>query len=398
MGYKHFKTALNECSRREFIKRLAEGTGACAAIMTLYPMGADGQQLASGKGATVGASDLKEVMFYRRLAANRIICEICPRECEVEEGERGYCGNKENQGGRYYTLVYGKVCAAHIDPIEKKPLFHYLPGTPAFSLAAAGCNLQCKFCQNWRIAQFRPEEVNHQDLFPEQAVTLSRQNRCPTIAFTYTEPTTLYSYMFDVAKRAREAKIGTVMISNGFINERPLRELCKQITGVKIDLKSFSDKFYRDYCSGELEPVLATLRRLKEIGIWFEIVNLIIPTLNDDPGEIQDMCKWIKAELGPHVPVHFTRFHPMYQIKNLPPTPVKTLESAREAALRSGLHYPYIGNIPGHEGENTYCPSCKKLLIRRVGFAVVENTIQDGMCRYCRSPLPGVWSPEHLNL
>jgi pyruvate formate lyase activating enzyme len=346
--------------------------------------------------AGVDQEYLKEVMFYKKLDSGRIECEICPKRCRVADSKRGYCGNKENRGGSYYTLVYGKACAAHIDPIEKKPLSHYLPGTTAFSLAAAGCNLKCKFCQNWQISQFRPEQVEHHPLSPRQAVDVCRRNKCPTIAYTYSEPTVFYTFMYDVAKMARKAGIGSVMISNGFMNEKPLRELCNQLTAVKIDLKSFSEQFYREYCSGRLGPVLETLIRLKDRGMWFEIVVLLIPTLNDDQDELSRMCNWIKTNLGPDVPIHFSRFHAMYQIKNLPPTPIKTLEMARSIALEAGLHYPYIGNVPGHEGEHTYCPSCKKVLIRRVGYSIVENALDEGRCKFCRHTIPGIWTADQL--
>jgi len=389
---------MNEFSRREFIKWIVGGTCFWSAAMNWNNVVFGTQWLSLTKESRDGEGSIKEVMFYKRLDSLRIECEICSRRCQIADLERGYCGNKENRGGKYYTLIYNKVCAAHIDPIEKKPLFHYLPGTTAFSIATAGCNFDCKFCQNWRIAQFRPEQVDHHDLTPRQAIETCQRNNCPTIAYTYSEPTVFYTYMYDIAKMARESGIGSVMISNGFMNEKPLKELCKQLTGVKIDLKSFSEEFYHTYCSAELEPVLETLKRLKEIGIWFEIVNLIIPTLNDDPEGLRQVCSWVKANLGPDVPIHFSRFHPMYKIKNLPRTPIKTLEMARSIALETGLHYPYIGNVPGHEGENTYCPSCKKVLIRRVGYVILKNYIEDGFCKFCRYPIPGIWSKEQLSL
>lgn len=338
----------------------------------------------------------KEVMFYKKLPHRALECEVCPRHCHIDPGGRGFCGNKENREGIYYTLVYNRVCAVHTDPIEKKPLYHYLPGTTAFSLAAAGCNLRCKFCQNWDIAQCTPEEVRHETLMVSDAVRDCLREQSPTIAFTYSEPTVFYTYMYDIAQEARKNRVGSVMVSNGFMEDAPLRKLCKQLTGVKIDLKSFSQDFYEQYCSGELKPVLATLERLKEIGIWFEIVNLIIPTLNDDPRMIQEMCRWIKASLGPDVPIHFTRFHPMHQIKHLPPTPVKTLETARMVALDAGLHYPYVGNVWGHEGGHTYCPSCHRVVIQRVGFMIREKAIVNGNCTFCGHPVAGVWSEEQI--
>jgi pyruvate formate lyase activating enzyme len=389
---------MEEFSRREFIKWAVACAGICSCAFLDRSDFVSALRLLGVDQARAEEGQVKEEMFYRKLDSLRIECEICPRRCHVAEGKRGYCRNKENRGGKYYSLVYNKVCATHIDPIEKKPFFHYLPGTSAFSLAAAGCNFACKFCQNWEISQARPEEIPHDVLTPDRGIEICRSQAIPTIAYTYSEPTVFYSSMYDMAKKARAAGIGSVMISNGFMNEIPLRELCKQLTAVRIDLKSFSDRFYRTMCSGELAPVLATLQRLKEIGIWFEIIALIIPTLNDNPEEIKKMCAWIKTNLGPDVPIHFSRFHPMYQIQNLPPTPVQTLEMARETAFSAGLHFPYIGNVPGHEAENTYCPSCKKVLIRRIGFEIVENSLKKGSCAFCRQPIPGVWSKEQIFL
>jgi pyruvate formate lyase activating enzyme len=321
----------------------------------------------------------------------RIECEICPRACKIADRERGYCGNKENRRGIYYTLIYAQACAVHNDPIEKKPLFHYLPGTNALSIAAAGCNFECKFCQNWQIAQFRPEQVDSYPLTPEQIVKMTKDQGSPTIAYTYSEPVVFYEYMYDTARLGRSQGIGSVMISNGYIKEEPLVELCKYLTAVKVDLKAFTEKFYKETCSGELKPVLDTLERLKKIGIWFEIVVLIVPTLNDSEKEIREMSRWIKERLGNDVPVHFTRFHPMYKIKNLPPTPVSTLERARKIAQEAGIHYVYIGNVPGHEGEHTFCPGCKKIVIKRTGFFILENHVKGGKCSFCNYPIPGVW-------
>ncbi len=375
-----------DCSRRDFCRYLSR----CFYVAGMLPFAAP-YPVTAKEGPP-----LKEVSFYKKLPDLKIQCGICPKKCEIADLERGYCGNKENRKGTYYSLVYAQSCAAHIDPIEKKPLFHYLPATNAFSIAAVGCNFECKFCQNWRIAQYRPEQVESFYLPPKEVVSMSRKRNCPTIAFTYTEPVVFYEYMYDTARQAREAGIGSVMISNGFINEEPLVKLAEQLTAVKIDLKAFSEKFYRDYCSGELKPVLATLKNLKKTGIWYEIVVLIIPTLNDDKGEIRDMCLWIKEELGVDVPVHFSRFHPMYKIKNLPSTPLKTLETARLLAKDVGLHYVYLGNVPGHEGENTYCPGCGTLLVRRVGYYVTKNVLQKGNCPKCGRSIAGIWNEEML--
>jgi len=335
---------------------------------------------------------LKEALFYKKLDNLRIECQLCPRKCRIADLERGYCGVRENRQGTYYTLVYARPCTINADPIEKKPLFHFLPGTTAFSIATAGCNIECLFCQNWQISQFRPEQLKNYDFTPAQIARFAGRENCATIAYTYSEPVVFYEYMIDTAAAGNRKGIKSVMISNGYINKKPLRQLCKELSAVKIDLKAFSESFYRDYCKGELKPVLETLVQLKEIGIWFEIVVLIIPTLNDSPVELKKMCRWIRKNLGPDIPVHFTRYHPTYKMNNLPPTPVSTLETARKTALAEGLHFAYVGNVPGHAGEHTYCPGCGKVLIKRQGFHIAQNRIHQGRCKACRHPIPGVWS------
>lgn len=379
-------------TRRDFFKCLSQGL-CSVGLLSQFGMSSHNlwEFISPSSALAKEEFPLKEVSFYKKLPDLKIQCEICPKECEIADLERGYCGNKENRKGVYYSLVYAESCAAHVDPIEKKPLFHYLPSTKAFSIASVGCNFECRFCQNWRIAQYRPEQVESVYLPPKEVVSLAKRNDCPTIAYTYSEPVVFYEYMYDAAKLARIEGIGSVMISNGYINEEPLIELCKQLTGVKIDLKAFTETFYKDYCSGELKPVLATLKTLKKIGIWYEIVVLIIPTLNDSGGEINKMCQWIKSELGVEVPVHFSRFHPMYKIKNLPSTPIKTLENARKIAREIGLHYVYLGNVQGHEGESTYCPDCGEVLIKRIGYYILKNTIKAGKCPTCGHVIPGVW-------
>lgn len=382
-------------TRRDWLRW---GVNACAAAGLLSCTGRCLGQDVAGTAELVGPElegvARHEALFWEKLPKGEVKCVLCPRECEVGDAERGYCGVRENRGGVYQTLVYGALCSANIDPIEKKPLFHYLPGTSAFSIATAGCNLECKFCQNWQISQFRPEQVRSTLVEPERLVSLCQARRCPTIAYTYVEPTIFYEYMHDVAKLARSQSIGSVMISNGYIQEKPLRRLCEHLTGVKIDLKAFTEKFYREQCGGDLKAVLKTLQVLKDIGIWFELVTLVIPTLNDSPEEIKLMSAWILKHLGPDVPLHFTRFHPMYRVLDLPRTPVPTLERSRELALEAGLHYVYAGNVPTHPGENTYCHQCHTELIRRVGFKVVSNRITDGKCPQCSTAIPGVWSQQ----
>ncbi len=334
---------------------------------------------------------VREATHYKKLDEGRVECEVCPRGCKVALKERGYCGVRENIGGTYHTLVYGRACSANVDPIEKKPLFHFLPGAKALSIATAGCNVECKFCQNWEISQFRPEQVRSMDFPPERVVREAMQNGIESIAFTYTEPVVFYEYMFDTAKLAKQKGVKSVMISNGYIKEEPMSELCEHLSAVKIDLKAFTEKFYVELCSGKLQPVLDTLKLLKKKKMWFEIVVLVIPTLNDGEDEITRMCDWVCGELGPDVPVHFSRFHPTYKIKNLPPTPVSTLTRAREIAMLAGLNYVYIGNVPGHEGESTYCPNCKRVLVHRIGYNIIMDGIKKGRCVYCNRRIAGIW-------
>jgi len=269
-----------------------------------------------------------------------------------------------------------------------------VPGTTAFSIATAGCNIECKFCQNWEISQFRPEQVGSVLVPPERLVAACLTERSPTIAHTYSEPVVFYEYMHDSSALGRANGVGSVMISNGYIQEEPLRQLCRYLTGVKIDLKAFTENFYAEQCNGELAPVLKTLETLKDIGIWFELVVLIIPTLNDSPDEIRRMSEWVVERLGPNVPMHFTRFHPTYRITNLPRIPVSTLETCRRIALEAGVRYVYAGNVPMHSGQNTTCHECGSELIRRMGFQVVTNRIVDGKCPKCSTVIPGVWSQE----
>jgi pyruvate formate lyase activating enzyme len=332
-----------------------------------------------------------EARYYTKLPHRKIRCELCPRQCVIDDLERGYCGVRENIDGTYYTLVYGNPCSAHIDPIEKKPLFHFLPGTGAFSIATAGCNVLCKFCQNWEISQARPEQVQSTDMTPKEVARIARDNNCASIAYTYTEPVIFTEYMYDSAVEGRKLGVKSVMISNGYINAQPMKDLCSVLHGVKIDLKAFTERFYRELVSGELKPVLDTLLLLKRQKMWTEIVYLVIPGQNDDPDELRELCKWILGELGPDTPLHFTRFHPQYRLKNLPSTPLATLKKAREIGLESGIHYVYTGNVPGDPGENTYCPNCGELLIKRVGFSVLETKLDDGRCPKCRHVIAGVW-------
>jgi pyruvate formate lyase activating enzyme len=318
-------------------------------------------------------------------------CGLCPHRCVLAEGERGTCRVRENRGGKLYTFVYGNPCTVNVDPIEKKPFYHFLPGTLALSLATAGCNLRCQYCQNHTISQHPPEEIQSYDAPPEAITTATAQSGTPTIAYTYSEPIVFYEYMLDTARLARRAGLRNVVISAGYISAEPLRELCRAVDAIKIDLKGYNEDFYRQVCGGTLAPVLEAIRVIHEMGVHLEIVNLVVPTLNDDQAELRALAEWVMETVGPDVPLHFSRFHPDYQLMNLPPTPLETLEAARQTALDVGLHYVYMGNVPGHEGNHTYCPGCGQMIIRRAGMATAAMNVVDGRCGYCRTPIAGVW-------
>lgn len=320
----------------------------------------------------------------------KIRCELCPTECVLSNYEIGGCKVRINKDGVLYSLVYGKPCAVAIDPIEKKPFYHFMPGEKAFSIATAGCVLGCKFCQNWQISQARPEEVDYHDLPPDDVVRSALFYGCRVITYTYTEPTVFYEYMLDTSIIARRFGLKNTMHTCGYISERPLRELSKYMDAADVDLKAFTEDFYARLCGGRLKPVLDSLVILKSEGVWLEITNLVIPTLNDDRKKIKEMCLWIRNNLGPDVPIHFSRFFPNYKLKNLPPTPLETLIMARQTALEAGLRYVYIGNIRS-EAENTYCHNCNRLIIERHGYFVKENNIINKRCRFCGTLIPGVW-------
>ncbi|MCF8230109.1 MAG: AmmeMemoRadiSam system radical SAM enzyme, partial [Bacteroidales bacterium] len=293
-----------------------------------------------------------------------IKCLLCPQACVLKEGEVGDCKTNVNYGEKLYSITYGNPCAVHVDPIEKKPLFHFLPETLAFSIATAGCNLACLNCQNWEISQSSPKETRNYDLFPDQVVKKAKEYQCQSIAYTYSDPVAFYEYTYDTSKLAREEGLKNVLISAGYINEEPLRELCKYADAANIDLKSFSNEIYEMLNAGTLEPILNTLKILKEEGIWLEITNLVVPDWTDDFDMIKKMCAWLAENGFEDTPLHFSRFHPTYKLQKLPPTPRSTLMKARETGFSEGLKYVYVGNIPGTDAENTYCPNCNKLIIK----------------------------------
>lgn len=329
--------------------------------------------------------------YWDELEGNRVRCRLCPRECRIADGARGHCDVRENRRGTLFSLVYGQPCALHIDPIEKKPFFHVLPGTQALSLATAGCNIDCKFCQNWQISQSKPEDIETRYTAPARIVEQAVAAGAPSVAYTYAEPTIFMEYMQDIAALARPRKIRSVVVSNGYVNRKPLLDLCGLVDAIKIDLKAYDEAYYRDVCGATLRPVLDTIGAIRERGVWLEIVYLVVPTLNDDPAKIRAMAKWIAASLGPDVPLHFSRFFPSYQLTNLPPTPVSTLDEAYEISRAEGLHYVYVGNVPGHRAEHTYCPKCSKRVITRNGYRLEGMDLRNGACRFCAHPIPGIW-------
>jgi pyruvate formate lyase activating enzyme len=382
---------LNALDRRAFLQAAAlPCLAACSGALVGLP-------IASPLFATPPASEsdsqfIREAKFYEKLPYKKTKCKLCPRECVIDDQERGYCGVRENRGGTYFTLVHSRVVTAHIDPIEKKPFFHFMPGAVAFSLATAGCNVNCKMCQNWDISQVRPEQLRSTYVPPEKITALARQNSCPVIAYTYSEPVVFLEYVLDCAAAGRAAGVRSAVVSGGYIQADPLKKLCAQVDAIKIDLKAYSEKFYKEVVNGELKPVLEALLTIHKAGVWNEIVYLVVPTLNDGDAEFQGLARWVKSELGPDVPLHFSRFHPEYLLKNLPPTPIETLERAKAIADAEGLHYVYIGNVPGHPAESTYCPHCRKKVVDRTGYTIAGIYIHHGKCQFCHTVIPGVWT------
>jgi len=324
-------------------------------------------------------------------------CQLCPKYCRIPEGGSGDCRIRFNIDGKLIAGTWGLPCSAHIDPIEKKPLFHFLPGSQVFSIATVGCNMHCANCQNHEISQAYPDEVDAYALEPARLVEVAARESTPSIAYTYTEPLAYYEYTHDCCARAKDAGLRNVLVTAGFINEKPMRRLLAVVHAATIDVKAFNDAFYRDNCQASLKPVLRTLELCVEMGVWLEVSNLIIPTMNDDMAEIGKLCAWFVKRLGPSVPLHFLRFHPHHRLRNLPPTPGETLETARDVALDAGIHHVYVGNLRTGDGENTFCPNrdCtgrSRPLIERVGYRIIENRLANGRCPDCGTPVSGVWS------
>lgn len=319
-------------------------------------------------------------------------CLLCAQGCTIRPGERGRCRARVNVGGELRALTYGRPVVTHVDPIEKKPFYHFLPGSSALSFGSSGCPLRCRFCQNWELSQSAAGDLPAAFMPPVDVVRSAGERHAPVIAFTYNEPTTFAEYLIDVARAASSRGIRSVMVSCGLMTEAPLTDMCATLAAIKIDLKGFSDQFYRTVCNGELKPVLRSIAQVRRSGTHLEIVNIVVPTLNDSDRALQDLARWVVRELGPDVPLHFSRFFPEYQLVNLPPTPVATLERAREIAMAAGVRYAYVGNVPGHAGNHTYCPRCRKVVVRRESFLLADNNVRNGRCGFCQHPIAGVWS------
>ena len=376
-----------DLSKREFLKICGVGVGLlCLNNLFVSPKTMEAQAPIKGLIKT------RLSPYYTSLSRKEIQCDLCPRQCVIPDGRRGFCKVRENRDGKCYSLVYGNPSVLNLDPVEKIPLAHVLPGTKSFSMATAGCNFDCLFCQNWEIAQAYPEEVYSYEAPPELVVQKAREMGAQSMAYGYVEPTIFFEYMYEVATIAQKAGLLNVIHTNGFINEGPLKKLCPVLGAAQVDLKSFSEDFYHELCQGRLAPVLQSLKILRQENIHLEITNLLIPTKNDNLRDIREMCLWLVKELGPDTPLHFNRFYPLHKLNRLASTPIVTLEETRQTALSAGLQHVYIGNVPGHMAWNTYCPRCGKVIIKRSGYMVTLFQLQEDHCGYCGKPIPGIWS------
>jgi pyruvate formate lyase activating enzyme len=334
---------------------------------------------------------MKEAMLYEKMDGERVRCNLCNHRCVIAEGERGLCKVRENQGGTLYSLVYGKTISKNIDPIEKKPLFHFQPGSTSLSIATVGCNFACEFCQNYHISQVVRDhgELFGEDFPPEDAVRTAKRHGCKSVSYTYTEPTIFMEYAYDIARLAKEEGIRNVFVSNGYMTPEAIEMIKPYLDGINVDLKAFKEETYARVMKASLKRLLESIRKIKEAGIWMEITTLIIPTMNDEPAELAQIAEFI-ASLGVETPWHVSRFHPMYRWTHVPATPVSILKRAVEIGREKGLRYVYSGNVPGDENENTRCYRCGDLLIRRFGFSILEYRLRDGKCPKCSTPLDGV--------
>ncbi len=337
---------------------------------------------------------MHEAMFWDKLEGEKVRCGLCRFRCLIADGHRGLCGVRENRQGVLFSLVYGRLVAENVDPIEKKPLFHYLPGSTSYSIATVGCNFRCRHCQNADISQWphSGREIPGLVMSPQQVVDHALHSGCRSISYTYTEPTIFYEYALDTATLARSKGLGNVFVTNGYITSEALERIAPVLDAANVDLKGFSEEFYHDVTGASLQGVLDCLRDYRRLGIWLEVTTLIIPGLNDSDAELGKIARFIRDELGEQVPWHVTAFYPTYQMTDRPPTPVATLRKARRIGLDAGLRHVYVGNVPRDEGENTYCPGCGELLLERSGFRLGRASLHKGICDHCQTVVAGVWS------
>lgn len=384
-----------QLTRRDFIKYSLAGVAALAT--SGYFLGRHLKPEGLANEGSRAPEELwkwsREAYYYEKLGRNRVKCMTCPNGCVLSENGRSHCRSKINLSGKLYSIAYGNPCALHVDPIEKKPLFHFLPGTSAFSIAAAGCTFRCLNCQNWEISQSNPEWVEHFDMMPERVVEAASSRNAESIAYTYSEPTSFYEYMLDTSALASKAGVRNIWVTNGSINRQPLTRLCRYLDAANVDLKAFDNSVYSELCSGSKEPVLECLKTLREQHVWVEITYLMVPQYTDSLEMVRDMCSWLYENGFEDYPIHFSRFHPAYKLSHLPSTPVSVLESARSIAFEAGLKYAYIGNVPGHDAQSTYCPGCSTRIIEREGYSIKKNDVDPltGRCMHCGERIAGVW-------
>lgn len=385
----------NSITKRQFLRNTFLGAGGISCGL-YYPGVLSGiiQAFPSTKGNN--PSDFFENRFsiearYYISTPKGLKCLLCPNECKVKEGETSECRTRVNNGGILECIAYGNPCAIHVDPVEKKPLYHFLPSTRTYSIATAGCNLACLNCQNWEISQTSPLKTRNHELMPDSVVKNCKENKCRSISYTYSDPVVFYEYVLDTAKIARQESIKNIIVSAGFIYENPLKEWAKYIDAANIDLKSFSNEIYEMLNAGKLDPVLNTLKILKEEGVWLEITNLVIPDWTDDMDMIKKMCNWLCENGFETTPLHFSRFFPLYKLTDLPPTPIEVLIKARQIAIKSGLKFVYIGNAPETGASATNCPHCGQIVVKRIGYSIQDYNIANNNCTYCSRNIPGIW-------
>lgn len=329
--------------------------------------------------------------FWVAAADGSVTCLLCPHHCLVRKGMSGLCRTRTNREGVLYTVAYGNPCSVAVDPVEKKPVYHFLPGTDILSIATAGCNFHCLNCQNRTISQVSPSSAEHYEMSPGQVVGTALRYGIPSIAFTYTEPTVFYEYMYDIAVLAHANGLKTVMVSNGYIDPEPLADLLPYLDAANIDLKTFDESLYRRVAGGKLQPVLDTLLALRQAGVWTEITHLVIPDMTDDASYFVSMCRWLINNGFETAPLHISRFFPCFKLQDLPPTPVEHLTRARQTAMKIGLHFVYTGNVPGDPDGNTHCPACGRVVVERSHYAVTAKNLLNGTCASCGAEIPGVW-------